>query len=371
LVQNGRVSTLDAVRGIAIISMVIGHVANFSFLWRTSHFPYYVWDGASLFMLVSGIVVGIVYRKRVVDIGMRGVAKKLLRRAGMLYVAQLALVAFALTTAYVLPTAGSDIFLLPGVEDYSEALLWAIPMAANPIYVNFLSTYVVVLIAAIPALWLLHRRRYAVFAVAMLALYAAGLVWPDAFTLPNGPLGQAGFDIASWFALFMSGLATGWWWRDRDFATTLTSQPVLRIAIPIAIVLLAIAAWDAAPDEPGTLIDWLTDKDTMAPLRVLAAWSFFIVLYWLATVIAQRTWGRRLTDALATLGAKSLDAIVILTTATITIQGVFDVRSESHLAQILALVVIAVAWAWAQWRITTRSRRVDAQKAAGPLQSSS
>jgi hypothetical protein len=88
-------------------------------------------------------------------------------------------------------------------------------------------------------------------------------------------------------------------------------------------------------------------------------------------VIAQRAWGRRLTDALATLGAKSLDAIVILTTATITIQGVFDVRSESHLAQILALVVIAVAWAWAQWRITTRSRRVDAQKAAGPLQSSS
>lgn len=120
--------------------MVIGHVANYSFLWRTSHFVYYVWDGASLFMVVSGIVVGIVYRKRTTSHGMKWAAGKLIKRAGLLYVAQLALVSLALAAAYFYPGPMSEQFRLPGVDSFPQAIGWALVMGANPIYVNFLST---------------------------------------------------------------------------------------------------------------------------------------------------------------------------------------------------------------------------------------
>lgn len=342
--------------------MVIGHVANYSFLWRTSHFAYYVWDGASLFMLVSGIVVGIVYRTRIARLGMRAASVKLLRRAGLLYVAQLALVTYALATAYLLPSESSSVFLLPGVGDLGEALRWALPLGANPIYVNFLSTYVVVLIAAIPALWLLHGGRYRLFVFALIAIYVAGLVWPDIFTLPDGPMALANFDNATWFALFMTGLVTGWWWQQRDVDALLMGPRMFWVITPLFAVFIAIAIWDALPPEPGSLMDWLTDKNTMAPLRFLAAWVFFIAAYWVMREAAQWHWSSWSVRQLGVLGARSLDAIVILTLATITFQGVVELESSSHLAQVLAIGVILVAWLWA--RLRAQRARGDDQRLA-------
>lgn len=355
--ENGRISTLDAVRGIAIISMVIGHVANYSFLWRTSHFAYYVWDGASLFMLVSGIVVGIVYRKRIHRGGMRFAAVKQARRAGLLYLIQLGLVLLALGSAYLMQTPGSEIFLIPGLDSFASALPWALALGINPIYVNFLSTYVVVLLAAIPALWLLARGRVAALVGVLVALYVVGLMWPMAFTLPNGPLEAGTFNNATWFVLFGTGLLAGWFWRESNVHAHLMSRRVLWIAGPIFAVLLALAVWDALPSEPGQVLDWLTDKDLMGPLRLLAAWAFFIAAYWVMTEVSAQRWGATPVNCLAILGSRALDAIVILTLATIALQGLFGMDSSSRLAQLTALGVIAVEWGWARVR-TQRPCRV-------------
>ena len=346
--STGRLHELDSIRTIAIISMTFGHVANYSFLWLVSHPVITVWDGASLFVLVSGIVVGLVYRTRIEKYGMVGSARKLLRRAGFLYFAQLALVTLALVIAYILPSAGADQFRLLGVDSLPAALGWALVLGANPIYVNFLSLYVVLLIAVIPVLYLLQRGQRWLLGGTLVALYAAGLVFPQAFTLPNGPQASAEFDIATWFVLFATGVWSGWIWRQRRVDRILTNARVLGIGVPLLVIVTALALVFAFADTGS--FDWWRDKGLMAPLRFAAAWVFFAGCYWLIRLIDRLPRGQLLTDQMAVLGSRSLDAVVILTLVTIVSQGLIGLDSATRPAQLLAIATVIAAWLWARYR---------------------
>lgn len=343
--------------------MVIGHVANYSFLWRTSHFPYFVWDGASIFMLVSGIVVAQVNRVRIDLDGFAAAAGRLARRAGFLYVIQVLLVAFATATAYFGPSPTSEEFVIPGLPSWRDTLLWDIVLSANPIYVNFLSSYVVILLAAIPALWFLSTRRYGLLALLAGALYIAGLVWPRFFTLPNGPDTPATFDNATWFVLFLSGLVVGWFWRNRGMDSVLTRSTVVAGALVLVVVDLVVATWDAVVARPTDAIAWLFDKDLMAPGRFVAAWAFFVVLYWVMRTLPSRRIGARIVTWCAILGKYPVDTIVILTVITIVSHGLLGVESSSRIAQVLAVITILLAWLWARWRERGSSARPSSVRA--------
>ena len=346
--STGRLHELDSIRTIAIVSMTFGHVANYSFLWLISHPVITVWDGASLFVLVSGIVVGLVYRSRIEKYGMAASAKKLLRRAGFLYLAQLALVTLALTIAYTLPSAGADQFRLPGVDSLPTAIGWALVLGANPIYVNFLSLYVVLLIAVIPMLYLLQHSRRLLATVLLVGLYVLGLQFPQAFTLPNGSQGKSGFDMATWFVMFATGVWAGWVWRQRRADERLMSRRVLWIGVPGLVLFAAAALFITVADT--SYVDWWRDKGLMAPLRFAAAWVFFAGCYWLIRLVDRLPRGSRLTDQMAVLGARSLDAVVILTLVTILSQGLLGLDSATRPAQLLAIATVIAAWLWARYR---------------------
>lgn len=347
----GRLHDLDAVRTIAIISMTFGHVSNYSFLWQVSHPFMTLWDGASLFVLVSGLVVGVVYRKRIAERGFTWAAGKLAKRAGFLYLAQLALVALALTIAYTRTSPGADQFMLPGVDNLAAALGWALVLGANPIYVNFLSLYVVLLLAVIPALYLLSTGRRALLVTALVLTYTVGIIWPDLFTLPNGPNASAEFNLATGFALFASGVWAGWIWRERRVDERLRAPMAVWLLGAILLVLAIFAIVTTFSELPTA--EWWRDKGLMAPLRFLAAWIFFVGCYWLVRLIDRIPRGQNLTAQMAILGSRSLDAVVILTLVTIVSQGLFNLDSASRFAQVLALATVIVAWAWARYR--TRS----------------
>ena len=348
-----RLRDLDAVRAIAIVSMTFGHVADYSFLWRISHPFMTLWDGASLFVLVSGVVVGVVYRRGIELRGMAWSAGKLAKRAGFLYLTQLVLVALALTIGYTHTSRGADQFMLPGVDTLPAALGWALVLGANPIYVNFLSLYVVLLLAIIPALYLLSTGRCALLLAVLVVVYVAGITWPRLFTLPDGPDISVGFNLATWFVLFATGVWAGWIWRERKIDQHLRSPWYFGL-LGVLLFALATFAMVTTFSEPQTL-EWWWDKDSMAPLRFLAAWIFFIGCYWLIHLINRIPSGEMVTNQMAVLGSRSLDAVVTLTLVAILTQGVFDVDSASRLAQALALATIVVAWAWARMRTSAEA----------------
>ena len=356
--QGRRIVELDAIRAVAVISMLIGHVSNFSFLWRVTHFPYVVWDGAQLFMLVSGIVVGIVQRGNLQRRGMRSVAGKLARRALLLYVIQVVLVAFAMVTYFVIDNEWTRQFKPTFASSLGEALREDLYLAVNPIYVNFLASYVAILLLAIPAIWLLSKGRWVWMLAGSIALLIAGWLRPQAFTPPIGPRMDLMFNTATWWFLFATGLLTGWFWHHWQVGRWLMNRWVTVITFTLWFVLLAIAVLDAiTPDVVAPLLPFF-DKNQMAVGRIVSSWVFFIVLWWMVTEIHRRTWGWRIINPMAVLGSRALDAVVIMTIAAIAIPTFLHIRSESRWAQLLSLVVLAICWAWAYWRNRAKAAHV-------------
>ena len=205
--------------------------------------------------------------------------------------------------------------MLPGVDTLPAVLRYASVLGANPIYVNFLSVYVVLLLAVIPALYLLTTGRRGLLLVLLVLVYVAGITWPHLFPLPNGPDASAEFDMATWFVLFGSGVWMGWVWRERKVDERLRA-PFSVWLLGVLLLVLAVFAVATTFSELSTMEGW-RDKGLMTPLRFVAAWNFFIGCYWLIHVINQILRREAVTNQMAVLGSRSLDAVVILTLVAI------------------------------------------------------
>jgi hypothetical protein len=284
----------------------------------------------------------------------------LAKRGGLLYLLQLGLVLLGLLVAYTVPGMWSSGFWPEGIEDWPHALEWATVLGANPIYINFLSSYVVILLAAIPMVYLLWTRHVAVVLTAAGAIYLVGLRFPDAFTLPNGPQSVAGFNNATWLTLFITGLVVGWNWERWNVTEALRSRAVSVFAATAWVLLLGFVLVDAFEPTQLASVNWLFDKNQMAPGRMVASWVFFVMLFWLATDVERQPWGWRIIRPMDVLGSRALDSVVILTVAAILLPAVTLQPSSGRLAQVAAMMVVVVCWAWAN----LRRRRSVARKAA-------
>ena len=98
-----RYPTLDILRGLALISMVTAHVSLLGHPSLSDRLVHEVpWiDGAFYFVAVSGVVSGLVHRRIVEKQGFEASARKLVRRAGFIYLVQIGLVAATITLATI------------------------------------------------------------------------------------------------------------------------------------------------------------------------------------------------------------------------------------------------------------------------------
>jgi hypothetical protein len=285
------------------------------------------------------------------------VSVKLLKRAGLLYVIQIALVALTMIVYFQFPGQATEQFRPTFAGSLGEALQENLLLGVNPIYVNFLASYVLILILAIPAIWLLAHGRSLALGVAVGVLYGIAFTHPNLFTLPFGPEAADAFNNGTWFLLFAMGLMVGWHWNDWNVATWLADRRVMLASLVIVVALLGVAVVDALrPDELDAVNVWF-DKNQMAPGRLVSSWVFFVALWTMLRIIDGRLWGARVIRPLATLGSHSLDSVVILTLASILIPATLGVGSESRIAEVLSVVVLLVCWSWAYGRLWRKERR--------------
>ncbi|SOE52980.1 hypothetical protein SAMN06296378_0487 [Salinibacterium xinjiangense] len=265
--QQNRDLRIDMFRGIAIVFVVINHVGLVSLFQNGTQEAVGMVSGAELFVLLSGVVLGMVYRPRLEAGKLGEVIIRTGERAWKLYRTALAVVLliFLLSlvpfvndvavTTYTDQGAGASGSSATGrVYDlYTNAdQLLAYPvnpqifldlamMRLGPWQFNVMGLYVVLLAVSPLILWALSRR----WAVGILAcswsLYAVGALthWR---LLPSQS--EDSFPVLIWQVLFVTGIVAGYHRREIFAWFSTRAGTIILGLIVLAFVALMLFSWN-------------------------------------------------------------------------------------------------------------------------------
>jgi hypothetical protein len=229
-----------------MICVVVNHSKRSSVLSWFSYERFWTVTAAEVFVVLSGIVVGMVYGKKLKRGDWTGVVSGLTRRTIVLYVS---FIAVALSVA-LLERSGADI---------GEILL----MRSGPWSFEIIGMYVWLVAAAVPCL--LGLRYVGVIPVlgASWALFLWYRISPHSLT---GAEFETSFPLLAWQILFVHALAIGYH-RDRVYAFVEARVKPLTIAAMAAMAgFIAFALCNPWTDGPGLLHLTSLDPDYFAEL---------------------------------------------------------------------------------------------------------
>ena len=253
--MSGRDERIDMLRGLAMIAVLVNHAGIPSFYQVLTVEGMGIVTGAEGFVLMSGVMVGLVYHRKMQRDGWPKAAKSLWGRAARLYLVALAtnLAVYLLKLANLFDMASlttywdrdlKRMFSLYGDhESPATFALNMITLAHGPGQINILGLYVV-LIAAAPVLLLLLRRRGVFVLVGVSwALYLLQL-WRPMAVLPSQS--ENAFPILSWQLLFVHGMLAGYY---RERLVSLFRGPYGPLGC-LAVVASALGFWLFSLNNP-------------------------------------------------------------------------------------------------------------------------
>ncbi|MBC7725824.1 MAG: OpgC domain-containing protein [Burkholderiaceae bacterium] len=258
---------IDFLRGGAIVFVVINHLGLVSVFQNATQEAIGIVSGAELFVLLSGAVLGLVQRPRVIGGGIGEVIRRTGARAWKLYltalviivvvgvVSRVPLVNAVTATTYVdqgTGAAGSEATgrvydLFAGFGDLfrypvnPSVIVDIALLRIGPWQVNVLGLYVVMLIVAPVILWALSRRHWILVLAVSWGVYTLQMLL-SLRLLPSQF--EDSFPLLTWQALFVTGMVAGFHRRRiLDWFATRAGRILLALSI-VATVALALFSWN-------------------------------------------------------------------------------------------------------------------------------
>ena len=237
---------IDWLRGLAMTCVIVNHTKLSSVLTWFSYERFWTVTSAEVFVVLSGIVIGLVYGGKLRRGDWRGVVRGLGRRALVLYLTFLAVA----ISVVLIQLTGFDVWSVRFIAaDSLDAANWRdiALMRTGPWAFEIVCLYVWLVAAAAPSLIAL---RYA-GAIPVLGVSWALFFW---YRLSPHPLTSAEFEtvfpILAWQLLFVHGLVIGYH-RDRIGAFIDARRTPLTIAAAAAtcgfIVFALCNPWTEGP----------------------------------------------------------------------------------------------------------------------------
>lgn len=286
---------LDILRGFAVLVMVVDHVGGASWLYLITGNNTFFTSGAEAFVVISGLVVGIVYG---------GIARRDGLRAAMVKAFQRAWTLYKLTIVMTLVFAAiSDLFNLPWRQhvDLSDPVGFVLRVIflRETFYLADIPLLYTLLMAFAPVgLWLMVKNQTRWLIVGSLAIWA-GFQYINAEEIMILPIvGNTTFHPAAWQLLFFWAMAFGYHRQDltRRFSTVPQWSYFLFAAL-LFVWLLHLYSTEARILErmyPGidvqAIVDPLFNKSTVAPGRILATVIVFQFAYLVLTLFWKPIW---------------------------------------------------------------------------------
>ncbi|ANY23135.1 OpgC domain-containing protein [Gordonia terrae] len=336
---------IDATRGVAIWSMITAHFAHESTLATPTHAYPYV-DGMSAFVMLSGIVLGLVYQRWVARHGLAFAYRRLAKRIVVLYLCQLVIALVAVAAAL----AGHRwLTLLLPVDGWADGIRLALTMQYLPSGGNILLLYMVLLISAFGLFPLLRRGWWIWVLAASLGLYVFSLIYsPGWFYLSAYQAAPHIQNVAGWQIMFVPALVIGWNW-----STWKVPEFVDRWLVAIVVVALAVALFFHFGIDHGPwahLEPYVADKLDFRPARAIGAYLAIPAVYGLFRLLL-KWWHHDWLRPLVMTGTRSLDSYVIQAIALVVVPIHIAHRPwNSVTMDAVALLVFAACWGWAEFR---------------------
>ncbi|MDH4280878.1 MAG: OpgC domain-containing protein [Acidimicrobiia bacterium] len=363
-----RIAEIDRLRGLCIVSMLLGHLAKDTMLSKVVHLPLWV-DGAMGFVMASGVVVGIVrHRSLTSGRSLAQVTAQTWRRAAQLW---LIFVVVVVVSVGLRDVTGRGT-MTPTAQQFggwARLIVDTLTLQQSLRYIDLLTVYVFALLMA-PLMFGLLLRRNGALLVGLVAggFYVLDLIVPlSAFRLENSAVIDGQVRIAQvvvatrWFSLFAVGLIMGWHWPTVD---RWLRRRFVTVGLVASTVVLTVVA--RVTDERGMVPpSWIIDKVTLAPgTFVFAVIAVLALLRLLQTrtpsldrpisadgpAASIRSGFGSAVGAIEVLGRFSLSAyvihLVVIQLADLTV----GMPTGSGLGLLLVVVSLLAAFGWAWLR---------------------
>jgi hypothetical protein len=336
-------------------------------------------SGGEGFVLLAGVVLGMVSRQRLARKGWGEAAGRLLDRAQQLYRVHITLILLIGVLAAVFGArylneitsftdrgSGNVYQLYQSKANVFHWVASVLTLKMGPHQVQILGLYVV-LMAVCPLLVLAiaKGRARAVLALSWV-LYCSNMIAPK---MPTGAQFEYGFPLLTWQVLFVNGLVVGHYFHEiQAWFYTRWGKALLGLCIAVALFFFVVA--QGAPN--GLLPDWArfdlwpelymkmrryADKNTLGPLRLLNYAAFLVVLYAAMTrwwPLFQRTLGWFLVPfGSATLYVFILHVFVVQICAWIIPFG-FTTGAPLWATTLMHTCELAFLWLMVRYRVLFR-----------------
>ena len=373
-----RLKILDGFRGYFLLFMMIAHVAGTlnAPIGALSHHSIGWVEDAQGFVFLSGLVVGLVYGKRLLGKGAGTMAGGIWRRVGTLYRYQ-ALLILGFLAATLLSAALTG--MVPGaLRSYADEPVvftgLSLLLVGSSMHMGILPMYIFYLLAT-PLLLILFARGHAL-TVGLVSVLLWLVAQTGTFNMLQFPLERmlaaAGhetnigiyFDVLAWQVLYVGGLYAGWLMASDRLDLTLLQRPEMKGAAGVAFAaFLALAIFDVAVRGEWFGAGYMNvgeERSVLSPIYVIAFVIDLFLIAWL--LVAGSESGNRFVaiaagglawlmtrPALMLLGRHSLEVFVahIVTTYAVAIwsEGRDITPALANTLTLVSLLpLFAVAW---------------------------
>lgn len=260
--EDGRDLRIDFIRGVVMFVLVISHIDAFSWYAFITWERIGVVSGGEGFVILSGYVLGMVYRRRLETNGWEDAVNRLADRSFQLYRVNVAVVllvllfhwlplvdAFSVMT-YVNQGTGEVYRLYPAPNE--PIRFWVakiLLLRCGPHQFQIMGLYVILILLTPLALWAFHQGRTGAFLGISWLFYLYNWAWPSR---PTGAQFEYGFPLLAWQLTFFHGMAAGY---HRDRIGAAWEKPWVRptfwaVTIPLFLAFLFYANNNPNPRMP-------------------------------------------------------------------------------------------------------------------------